>query len=190
MATPRKFETREQWLNELVKRLRPLYDKELPKKVHISIGFPSKGIRSKSIGECWHAVASADGAPQIFIHPKLADPIEVAAVVVHELIHACRPEAKHGAGFKQLAMKLGLTGRMTATVASDPLKKELRELIKGMGRYPHPMLTGGKSSIAPKQTTRLIKCACDDCGYTVRTTQKWLDIGVPQCPDGFPMEVC
>lgn len=34
-----------------------------------------------------------------------------------------------------------------------------------------------------KQTTRLLKCQCDICGYTVRVTRKWLDIGAPHCPD-------
>lgn len=36
----------------------------------------------------------------------------------------------------------------------------------------------------PKQTTRLLKATCtaEDCGYTVRVTSKWLEIGPPHCP--------
>lgn len=43
---------------------------------------------------------------------------------------------------------------------------------------------GGASTAKPKQTTRLKKCECkaEDCGYTVRVTQKWLEVGPPHCP--------
>lgn len=36
----------------------------------------------------------------------------------------------------------------------------------------------------PKQTTRLLKATCthEKCGYTVRVTSKWLEIGPPHCP--------
>lgn len=37
---------------------------------------------------------------------------------------------------------------------------------------------------SPKQSTRLIKAACGDCGYTIRVTQKWLEQGNPGCPCG------
>ena len=40
-----------------------------------------------------------------------------------------------------------------------------------------------------KQTTRLIKVFCPDpgCGYTVRTTAKWLAVGTPTCVCGEEM---
>jgi hypothetical protein len=31
-------------------------------------------------------------------------------------------------------------------------------------------------------TTRLLRVACLQCGYTVRVTRKWLAIGSPLCP--------
>jgi hypothetical protein len=42
----------------------------------------------------------------------------------------------------------------------------------------------------PKQTTRLLKatCAHDECGYNVRVTSKWLEIGPPHCPLHGAME--
>lgn len=40
----------------------------------------------------------------------------------------------------------------------------------------------------PKQTTRLRKAECGLCGYTVRVTQKWLDVGPPHCPTHGAME--
>jgi hypothetical protein len=37
--------------------------------------------------------------------------------------------------------------------------------------------------------TRLIKVACPQCGYTVRTTRQWIETGLPVCgPCETPME--
>lgn len=41
----------------------------------------------------------------------------------------------------------------------------------------------------PKQTTRMKKCVCEQCGYTVRLSQKWLDVGRPGCPEHGPMAI-
>ena len=38
-----------------------------------------------------------------------------------------------------------------------------------------------------KQGTRLKKVECISCGYVVRITQKWIDIGLPVCVCGMPM---
>lgn len=182
-------DTREAWLQRLVAKLRPWYEGELPEHVHVSVGFSSKGKRSNRVGECWHPEASADGAPQVFVHPGVADGIEVAAIVVHELIHACRPDAKHGAGFRAVAVRLGLGGKMTATTYGEELRAKLVAIVEKIGPYPHPQLSSGISSNGPKQTTRLVKLECESCGYTVRTSQKWIDAGLPSCPDGDELAV-
>ena len=47
---------------------------------------------------------------------------------------------------------------------------------------------GGKVHSGPgKQGTRMIKLTAACCGYTVRTTRKWLDQGYPLCPHGQPI---
>jgi hypothetical protein len=33
------------------------------------------------------------------------------------------------------------------------------------------------------------KVTCGHCGYTVRTTAKWLEIGMPRCPEGQEMQI-
>lgn len=188
------YDTREAWLQALVDSLRPWYEAEgvtVP-PVHISPGFTSKGARSKRIGECWSPGSSDDGVPHVFIHPAYNDPEAVAAVVVHELIHAAiGTEAKHGPKFKTVAVQLGLEGRMTATTPSESLLSQLAPVLKDLGEYPHGALRpGGTGSTGPKQTTRMIKCECPSCGYLVRTTQKWIDLGVPSCPvDDTQLEV-
>ncbi|MFI8890527.1 hypothetical protein [Streptomyces paradoxus] len=56
------------------------------------------------------------------------------------------------------------------------------------GETETPVSSGPK-----KQGTRMLKVVCsEDCecgGYTVRTTQKWLDMGTPRCPFGGEMEI-
>lgn len=47
----------------------------------------------------------------------------------------------------------------------------------------------GESTRPPKQTTRLKKALCSQCGYTARVTTKWLDVGPPGCPMHGPMDV-
>ena len=43
--------------------------------------------------------------------------------------------------------------------------------------------TVGESAAPKKQKTRMLKCACATCGYTVRTAPKWLELaGAPLCP--------
>lgn len=174
--------TREAWLLELVEQLRPFYGGELPEAVRISTGFPSAGKRGKSIGECWQAEAADDKCCQIFIHPGQVETLRVADIVAHELIHACRPDAKHGPKFRQLAEKLGLEGPMKSTHGGPRFAELVGPMIAKIGEYPHARLTGGCGSNGPKQTTRMIKCECPMCGYVVRTTQKWLDVAVPTCP--------
>jgi hypothetical protein len=38
-----------------------------------------------------------------------------------------------------------------------------------------------------KQTTRMLKATCPKCGYAVRTTRRWLELGAPLCPSGDRM---
>ena len=67
-------------------------------------------------------------------------------------------------------------------MAGDELQAELKRIIETLGEYPHarldPALSGRK-----KQTTRLVKVQCLDCGYAARVTRQWLDkVGTPICP--------
>ena len=109
--------------------------------------------------------------------------VEFLAVLCHELVHASvGPEAKHGKPFKQLATAAGLTGKMTATVAGPDFELWAENFIEEHGEYPAGYINE-KTGERKKQTTRLIKAECKDCGHTVRTTRKWVEgIGTPVCP--------
>lgn len=45
------------------------------------------------------------------------------------------------------------------------------------------------NNLPKKQTTRLLKVECGQCGYTARVTRKWLEVGPPGCPTHGPMDM-
>lgn len=190
----RTVPTREAWLLGLVDALRPLFAQHkasLPKTVRVTCGWTSKGAKAKRIGECWASETAADGAPHIYISPTQADTLEVAAILVHELIHAQLGAGfGHGKEFGRIARRLGLEGKLTATQAGEELKTFLlgRIAYKNLGEYPHAQVTSGQGP-TKTQTTRMIKLECPSDGYLVRTTQKWLEVGIPSCPCGTELEV-
>ena len=184
--------TREDWLLRLTDALRPMFleaGAEIPDKVRATCGWPSKSARpskNRRIGEAWSDKCSADEHHEVFISPCLADPIEVAGVMVHELVHtAVGVTAGHKAPFKHVAQALGLEGKMTATIVGEPLRDRLMQITGEIGDYPHAVLD---MSGAKKQSTRQLKLECPLCGYICRTTAKWIEVGTPTCVCGTPME--
>lgn len=187
------IQTREQWLNSASTHLRTLFEavgETVPTKVRASCGFPSKGAlgaRNRTVGQCWSAVASADSHAEIFISPTISDSSRVLDILAHEWIHAIHPNAGHGAAFKRTAHAIGLEGKMTATVAGEKFKAWAEPVLAELGEYPHAELQ--PSNAIKKQSTRMLKCVCTECGYTVRVAGKWLaDMGAPHCPEHGQMD--
>jgi hypothetical protein len=140
---------------------------------------------------------------EVFISPVLDQVAGIQGVLVtlrHELVHAAGRRG-HGREFKALAVELGLAGPMTATVASPELLDFINwTLLPELGRYPHGAITGRAEILVPptesgdkpvilrpddwpkKQSTRLLKAECPECGYTIRLSKKWADVGLPGCP--------
>lgn len=184
---------REEWLTECIRQLRPDFDRldcHLPEKIRASCSWPSKsGLANKKrrIGEAWSAENSADQSHEVFISPVLKDPIEVAATLVHELVHCGVGVSEgHKGRFPKVAKALGLEGRMTATTAGETLREHLREITDAIGPYPHAELT--HSNAPKKQGCRLLKVSCTQCECVVRMTRKWLDeVGPPTCGCGGAM---
>lgn len=179
---------REDWLNAVASLLLPSFQEvagiEAYPRFRVSCGFPSTGKRGKRIGECWYPGSSADASHELFIHPSESEPVQVAAILAHELGHVVAgPEAKHGPLFKRIIRPLGLEGKACATVPGEAFKLLIDPIIQKLGPYPHATLGVGISSRGPKQTTRMVKVTCGDCGYTLRSARSWLEIGVPSCPN-------
>ena len=183
--------TREQWLELAVSKLIPLFQSvnaTVP-TVRVSVGFPGGGSARTRIGEHWSPKASDDGIGQIFISPTQSDSIRVLDILVHELVHAAvGTEAGHGAPFKRVAIAVGLTGKMRSTTAGADLKTKLEALVLEIGSYPHGKLN---LRFRKKQSTRMVKMECLDCGYICRTSQSNInDRGAVLCPcNSEPMRV-
>jgi hypothetical protein len=190
--TKTAFDTREAWLISCVDLLRPDFERvgtSVPDKIRASCGWPSKsGLAAKKrrIGEAWSAKCSGDETFEVFVSPVLKDAQLVLATLVHEIVHcAVGVENGHKGAFKKIAIAIGLEGKMTDTTAGPELLKRIEEIVTEVGPYPHAEL---KSSNAPKkQGTRMLLVKCPACEYQVRTTKKWLEVGVPTCPCGTEM---
>ena len=177
---------RESYINALASELRPLFHSHgatYPERVRYTCGWPSRGAgsRRKTLGQCFDASASKDDHYEISISPAVDDPMAVAHVLAHELVHACAGlEAGHKGAFRKLALAIGLTGPMTATTPSEAFKQFAQPLLDRLGAYPHAELD---YSSVKKLGTRMIKATCRECEYTARLTRKWLDAGGPPiCP--------
>jgi hypothetical protein len=185
------FETREDWLMALVSELRPLFEQAgLPLQVSLrcSCGWPSRSVR-KILGQCWQSSASEDGTHEIFVTPALADGFEVASVMVHECLHAALPDGTgHRAPFRRGMRALGLEGPAKATHPDRELAERLHAIVDRLGAYPHARLNLAEVGVK-KQGTRMLKLVCPACGYAVRTTAKWIEVGLPSCPCGMAMEL-
>lgn len=126
---------------------------------------------------------------------------DMGETLLHELAHAenaklgvkdCSGSQCHNKRFKAMAERLGLVvGERdkrygygftelaeagAAFLAKIAFKRELFELARL------------EASARKKVGSRLIKCSCPACDYTVRVTRQWLDQGCPTCPCGEVME--
>lgn len=186
-----KLQTREEWLVAAVAALAPLFAEvgETLPEVRVSVGWPGGGGKKNNvIGQCWASAASKDKVSQLFISPVLDDASRVLDVLAHELVHAVDDcQSGHKGRFAKVAKGIGLEGKMTATVAGEELKAKLDAIVDELGAYPHAAIVPALSGVK-KQGTRMLKVVCPEDGYTIRTTQKWLDLGTPTCPCGTQME--
>lgn len=182
-------DNRENWLNKFTKASSRHFVKAgfpLPGKVRCSIGFTSKGMKAKRIGECWSDLSSKDKTFEIFIVPTIDDSSRIADILTHELVHAAvGHDKKHGKVFKKCATTLGLTGKMTATEAGPDWHVWADPILEKLGPMPHAGLTDMKAPPRPPSDSanRHIKCECT-CGVIFRTSRKVLSNIVDlRCPN-------
>ena len=170
---------------------------KVPDKVLVSVGFGPRNAR-KTLGFCF-PTAMGSGIPHLFISPTLREPVAVLSTLTHELLHAADDcKSKHSGNFRIWARAIGLEGKLTATYAGDALRESLLEIASELGEYPHAKLSLADAKIK-KDGTRMLKATCpnlacplmDESGktYTVRTTRKWVEMGLPSCPCGTVMEL-
>jgi hypothetical protein len=213
-----KYKTREEWLEAAVILIgsdvvEPLLGCTLTDKIKSSCSFATTGNKLKrksedgkfsgfTAGQVFPPSRENDGINyQIMVSPLVDDPQQAVDVLSHEVCHVIDECMNgHKAPFTKIRKTIGLYGRKkdsdeyipngasTDTKAGPELEIILQKIVEELGPYPHSRLdtTGRK-----KQTTRMHKCQCSECGYTVRLSQKWLDVGTPICTfqEHGPMEV-
>ena len=175
---------REDWLQQAVIELRPIFEANgfpLPDRIRVTCGFPSSKARSlhRAIGEHWSPSASSDNTHEILISPVVDDATEAFAILCHELAHAATNGDGHRGRFPECVRKLWLEGKPTATVAGDTFKINFAPVIDSLGNYPHSRLN--INAERKVQGTRMLKAVCPACGYTIRLTSKWSQLGLPYC---------
>lgn len=175
--------TREAYLNEFLHGPIAAWLAEagttLPADCRVSIGFPGGGSARKRIGECWPRGRSADKVNEIFINPTMSNVREIIAVLVHEAIHASDDCASgHKGHFARVAHAVGLEGKLTATHAGPVLKAKIEAAIAVRPELKHgALMLGGLK----KQTTRMVKHECHECGAIWRMAAKWEVTVCPCC---------
>jgi len=179
--------TREEWLQQGADLLRSNTFKatgyDCP-QIQVSVGFP--GRSAKAIGQCWTNSVADDNLHHIFISPIIADASRALDILAHEMVHATvGVKEGHNKVFRKCAVGIGLTGKMTATVAGEELTKQLDTWVKDiLGPYPHGKLNPSDNP-KKKQGTRMVKieCASACTELKVRLSRKWIDECLtPLCP--------
>lgn len=193
-----KHETREGWMLAAAARMRELVfttedvDFVVP-EFRVSVGWP-KGKRSTTnvIGECFNTANFEDKVPQIYISPILEDPLEILGCLAHEMIHALDDcQNGHRGHFAYVFKRIGMVGKKTQCEIGEDLKLVMKTIIEELGEYPHSKMGrgSGKKSGPKKQASRMFKVKCPnaDCGYVVRASRMWMELGFPTCVCGTEM---
>jgi hypothetical protein len=187
---------REKWLTIVASEIETYFSSPMP-AYQISMGWPLGGSNKSNpnkvgrLGECyplgWQAT---EDKFQIMISPILGQNSpestkkykdgDIAGIVAHELCHVMdQCKNGHRKPFAKLAYSIGLEGKPTQAMAGDAFINRITPFLNELGSYPHNSMSRDKKK---RQGTRMIKCTCDECGYAVRTSQKWIDVALPICP--------
>lgn len=150
----------------------------------VSVGFPhgKRGsAKGKTIGQCW-TIPSQECA-HIFVHPCIADGLQVLEILIHELVHAAVGcQHGHRKPFARVARAIGLEGKLTATVAGDVLRGKLETIALGLGEFPHQKLDPDEIEKArKKQSTRYRKYVCPGCQQILRAAKSELEVACVPC---------
>lgn len=205
---------REAWLTAFAEAIAPVITQRTGVKVslaktRLSCSFPrtratpSRKTGRVTIGQC--LMGHKSGINEIMISPLRDTIIEknaagewhgIAETIIHELLHAALPLGTgHKAPFARAAKAMGLEGKPTETYAGEELANIIKEVSAPLGAYPHAAIDG---DFGTKQSTRLLKVQCVDCGYvneagngyTARITMTWIEnAGLPVCPCGATMDL-
>lgn len=141
----------------------------MPENTRISVGFPAKrrGRAAGRLVEHYRPSESDGGLWEIFVSPTMGSALEVARAVTAE------------------AARIS-TGRTPTAAELETLDARAARVVETMPPYPHSAIKvpghGPAAAGTVRPGSRLIKVDCQHCGYTIRTTRRWLSVKVPHCP--------
>jgi hypothetical protein len=186
--------TREAWLLFAVGHIAPIFNEAgytVP-RVRVACAIPATARRGSAVGQCWPTTRSEDLVNEIYISPVHSDPVEVLDTLTHELVHAVDDcQHRHGKEFKEIALAVGLQGRMREASAGPQLRLRLQSIATLMttelGTYPHARLSvGGALYESARKSAR---AECPRCRFKISMLRQYLTVGPPICPkDMVPME--
>lgn len=182
---PQTFSTREEWLTACLDLIRAQVPAIGNQRIRITCGFPSTFTRSGTLAECWPDAASKDGTWEVMISPTVALPVEVFVLVASMALHTVPGGASRTSNaYRAACMDLGLAPAdesWRTLTATEDFWATFGDALEALGPYPHAEVMAAQKKT---QTTRMLKLVCPLCGYTIRTSAKWIATGLPVCHDG------
>jgi hypothetical protein len=169
----------------------------------ITLTIQSKG-RKNALGWFWAErwAKNKDVSHEINLSAEHLKEHNMGETLIHELAHAenhfngvqdCdKTGRRHNKKFKAQAEALGLEVEKSGSLGwaftklTPVSEKFLADIKFDLDLFK--LFRAGAESKEGKAGTRMLKCQCPKCGYVVRTTAKWLAVGVPTCPCGEEME--
>lgn len=159
--------------------------------------------RRNALGWFWNGrwKQGKNNLSEINLSAESLSTCDVGELLIHELAHA-ENDAKgvhdcsgkvHNKHFKEMAESLGLQ-------CEEKRSKKVGWGYTKLGPAASDFLAKAKFNRSifdacrtdavslAKVGSRLLKAECPDCGYTIRVTRKWADVGMPKCPCGSHME--
>jgi hypothetical protein len=177
--------TREQWMAAAIAKARPLFEAAgSPLPEVRAVLSPPHSTKKRAIGLCWHAASTEDSAREVWVSSGIDSPMEVVATLVHELCHAALPDGvAHKKPFKDLAVKMLLEGRPTATTHGQAFREQWTPILEELGPIPGARFkataTAGRrpQSGEPKKNV-----TCPECGFRAKVWVSQMSIGRLVCP--------
>lgn len=175
---------RETWLNLMIDKATPIFDKagfkisDIRGKLKVSCSMmvgQRKSSKFGAIGQHLPAEWNKEKNHEMLISPTLENGVEVVAILIHEMCHAIQRHMygnivkAHGKEFRKIALAVGLQGKMTATTESPALKIIIENWINEIGKYPHAKIN---LNARKKQGVRNLKVECQSCEWSFRTSNK------------------
>lgn len=176
---------REAWLTLAVERFNeglftpggyPLPD------LKVSVGFP-RGRKMHLPGDC--ETDTKDGAPQIFISPKIDNSLEALTVLAGMLIRA--RQAKQGGDYLEIEKIVGVRDHDGSWLLLDEMREDYGLLSEELGPYPHSGVNV-KAKAEQKGKLGIAKCpVCRASAYASRTSWEKTKGLRCSCTPDFPV---